>query len=87
MQLVTGRDRRIDRRSAYLQHDDLDIEIQPPHLRQKKPENAVLQFGHHFADHMFESYWRRESGWSQPKICPVHALQMHPAAKVHDCVG
>ncbi|XP_003736975.1 branched-chain-amino-acid aminotransferase, cytosolic [Galendromus occidentalis] len=74
--------REIARPSHTFVHDDLDIEIQPPHLRQKKPESAALQFGKHFADHMFESYWTRDSGWSQPKICPVHALQMHPAAKV-----
>ncbi|OQR77698.1 branched-chain-amino-acid aminotransferase, partial [Tropilaelaps mercedesae] len=63
-------------------YDELEIELQPQHLRQPKPETAGLQFGKHFADHMFESFWRRDSGWSQAKICPIHALQMHPAAKV-----
>ncbi|XP_022653815.1 branched-chain-amino-acid aminotransferase, cytosolic-like isoform X2 [Varroa destructor] len=74
--------REIARPSHTFVYDNLDIELQPTHLRQRKPETAGLQFGKHFADHMFESYWRRDSGWSQPKICPVHALQMHPAAKV-----
>lgn len=62
--------------------NDLEIQLQPRHLRRKKPNDNSLPFGKYFADHMFESYWTKDSGWGKPKICAFHDLQIHPAAKV-----
>lgn len=31
---------------------------------------------------MFEAEWTETAGWGKPRICPIHNLQLHPAAKV-----
>ncbi|XP_022653208.1 branched-chain-amino-acid aminotransferase, cytosolic-like isoform X3 [Varroa jacobsoni] len=50
--------------------------------RQTAPDFSRLQYGRHFADHMFECYWNDETGWLKPRISPLHNLNLHPAAKV-----
>ena len=49
----------------------------------EKPENpAAVKFGHEFTDHMLEIPWNYNKGWGRPLISPVHALKLHPGAKV-----
>ncbi|XP_023214546.1 branched-chain-amino-acid aminotransferase, cytosolic-like, partial [Centruroides sculpturatus] len=47
-----------------------------------KPDPNHLVFGRHFSDHMFEVEWNASVGWGTPRICPIHHLNLHPAAKV-----
>ena len=49
----------------------------------EKPDNpAAVKFGHEFTDHMLEIPWNYTKGWGRPLISPVHALKLHPGAKV-----
>jgi len=41
-----------------------------------------VRFGEYFSDHMAEVDWTESEGWGKPKICPLHNLNLHPAAKV-----
>jgi branched-chain amino acid aminotransferase len=61
---------------------DVKIERCKESCAKPKPDPNNLVFGAHFSDHMFEVDWREDRGWGEAKICPVHDLQLHPAAKV-----
>ena len=66
--------------ACILQASDIQVEIAKE--RQAKPDPDSLVFGKVFSDHMFEVPWTVRDGWGQPKICPVHNISLHPAAKV-----
>ena len=63
-----------------LQFSDLQIEI--AQTKHDKPDPEKLVFGQCFSDHMFEVEWSIDKGWGIPRICPLHSLRLHPAAKV-----
>ena len=50
--------------------------------RQLKPDPRSIVFGQNFTNHMLEIDWTDASGWSTPKICPLHNFSLHPSAKV-----
>ncbi|XP_052800594.1 branched-chain-amino-acid aminotransferase, cytosolic-like [Mya arenaria] len=58
-----------------------DVEITRTTNPAPKPEVSTLKFGHHFSDHMLEIDYTSTAGWGKPRICPVHNLSLHPAAK------
>jgi len=64
------------------QASDLQITQCTDKQKNAKPETNSLVFGANFSDHMLEVEWREDRGWGKPKICPVHNLVFHPAAKV-----
>lgn len=43
------------------------------------PKEQLL-FGKTFTDHMLEIDWTKDGGWAAPKISPMGALDLHPAA-------
>ncbi|OQR72481.1 branched-chain-amino-acid aminotransferase, partial [Tropilaelaps mercedesae] len=54
----------------------------PEKFQAPKPDAANIDFGKTFSDHMLECSWTDSTGWCQPRICPMHAIELHPAAKV-----
>ncbi|CAG7649964.1 unnamed protein product [Allacma fusca] len=60
---------------------ELQVSLAGPELLKPKPDVSNLIFGKCFTDHMFEVEWNVE-GWGPPRICPLHDLNIHPAAKV-----
>uniref|UniRef100_A0A915CMJ6 Branched-chain-amino-acid aminotransferase n=2 Tax=Ditylenchus dipsaci TaxID=166011 RepID=A0A915CMJ6_9BILA len=62
---------------------DLETEIASGAQLQPKPLTSDnLKFGHTYADHMMETDWSADDGWTNPKISPLHNLSVHPGAKV-----
>ncbi|HEU5170980.1 MAG TPA: branched-chain amino acid aminotransferase [Gemmatimonadales bacterium] len=47
-----------------------------------RPAESELGFGRFFTDHMFRMDWARDRGWHDPRIEPVGALGLEPAAAV-----
>jgi len=68
--------------TASFKASDLQVTLCKESERKKKPDPNSLVFGREFMDHMFEVEWTQESGWGKPRICPMHDLAIHPAAKV-----
>lgn len=68
--------------SKTFKFSDLEIVYAKSSQLNPKPDPNHLVFGRHFSDHMFEVEWNASVGWSVPRICPVHNLSLHPAAKV-----
>jgi len=60
---------------------DLEVEVLPTSQLAPKPDTTNLPFGSTFTDYMFEVAWDKATGWSKPKIVPVHNLSIHPGAK------
>lgn len=46
----------------------------------KKPADAELGFGKHFADYMFEMDYKTGEGWINPKILPYGPICLEPSA-------
>ncbi|KAH7731843.1 CRE-BCAT-1 protein [Aphelenchoides avenae] len=64
-------------------HKDLEVIRAAPSQMQVKPQSADgLKFGHQYSDHMMESDWSTNDGWTRPLISPLHHFQLHPGAKV-----
>nr|CAD2204379.1 unnamed protein product [Meloidogyne enterolobii] len=63
--------------------NDLIITLCSPNEIKPKPTDMnKVRFGEYFSDHMAEVDWTESEGWGKPKICPLHNLNLHPAAKV-----
>ena len=59
-----------------------ELQIEETRAPREKPDPDNLVFGQVMSDHMLEVPWSEKLGWGTPKICPVHTLNLHPAAKV-----
>lgn len=68
--------------TASFKASDIQVTLCKESEKRKKPDPNKLLFGHEFTDHMFEVEWSKENGWGKPRICPLHNLSLHPAAKV-----
>lgn len=51
-------------------------------LKAKPADETKLGFGKYFTDYMFIMNYDEGQGWHDPRIEPVHALELHPAAMV-----
>ena len=70
------------RRSHTFSASQLQVVTCREDQRQSKPDPKNIAFGRNFTDHMLEIEWSDSGGWSEPRICPVHHLSLHPSAKV-----
>lgn len=60
---------------------DLEVIKCPEEQQRTPPDPANIVFGHEFTDHMLEVEWTDASGWSRPRISPLHNFSIHPSAK------
>lgn len=75
-----GNNRIQNNRNSFYCHDLIYEFIE---VENKKPNDLQLGFGRHFSDHMFDVTWTLEKGWAKPRICPIHNIVLHSAAKVY----
>ena len=59
----------------------MDIRVERHQNPPAFPDWDTLQFGKHFAPHMFITEWR-DGVWHDPRVVPYGPLSLDPAAKV-----
>ncbi|KJH43431.1 hypothetical protein DICVIV_10555 [Dictyocaulus viviparus] len=68
-------------------HKDLSIrEARPKERRPLPKEDAVLNFGELYSDHMLDIDWSSEKGWLKPRIHPYEKLSLDPASKLEEVI-
>jgi len=58
------------------------LKIEKTTRPKKKSPHHTLIFGHEFTDHMFEVDWKKNHGWTEPRIVPFHDLLLSPSCSV-----
>jgi len=74
--------RRFGTIAYYPDIDHSKITIEKTKNPATKLPKEELKFGQKLSDHILEVDWKSGSGWTAPRIVPLHDLQISPAANV-----
>ncbi len=69
-------------RRKITQEDRMQITITKADQLKSKPDDAKLDFGTLFTDHMFNMDYHPDKGWHNPRIEPYTSIAMDPATMV-----
>jgi branched-chain amino acid aminotransferase len=58
------------------------FKLQLAATRKPRPQDSELVFGRTFTDHMAIADWESERGWFDPRVVPLRAFSLDPAAAV-----
>jgi len=62
--------------------DHSKLKIEKTTQPKKKSALHTLVFGRELTDHMLEIDWKKDHGWTEPRIVPLHNLSLSPACNV-----